>query len=220
MRIGVVAYASVFGAMMVAGVASPALAASPAYCALYAREYAVARIGAVTSDQSASASKRVEDQAYFRCLNLDEEPEFPSSSAYAGASVEDLDGGASGPFQDIAEGDTDTNDDADIAPATPAKPSPPTVMTTASIAPPKPVVAASGAAQLAIAVPAALGTAVAKDAPPSDAAYASGAKLKATSLIAWSPEWLSWCKSHFPHSFDSQTGFVVPVGAPKRFCGA
>jgi hypothetical protein len=183
MRVGV-AFASAFGAVVWMAAASPASAASPAYCALYAREYAVARIGPVTSDQSESAAKRVEDQAYFRCLNLDEEPEFPASSAYAGASVEDLDGGASGPFQDIADGDTDTNDDADVG------------TTTASLAPAKPV------------------------SPPSDAAYASGTKLKTTGLIAWSPTWLSWCKSHFPHSFDTQTGFVIPVGAPKRFCGA
>ncbi|HVZ12909.1 MAG TPA: hypothetical protein VG894_00465, partial [Bauldia sp.] len=113
MRVGV-AFASAFGAVVWMAAASPAWAASPAYCALYAREYAVARIGPVTSDQSASASKRVEDQAYFRCLNLDDEPEFPATSAYSGASVEDLDGGASGPFQDIAEGDTDTSDDTDI----------------------------------------------------------------------------------------------------------
>jgi len=187
MRVGV-AFASVFGvaAWMAAG--SSALAASPAYCALYAREYAVARIGPVSSDQSASASKRVEDQAYFRCLNLDDEPEFPATSAYSGASVEDLDGGASGPFQDIAEGDTDTNDNADVG------------TTTASIAPLTPP-----ATPLA---------------PPAAAAYASGAKLKTTGLVAWSPGWLTWCKSHFPHSFDAKTGFVVPVGEPKRFCGA
>ena len=98
--------------------------------------------------------------------------------------MEDLDGGANGPFQDIAEGDTDANDDTDVG------------TTTASLALAKPV------------------------SPPSDAAYASGTKLKTTGLIAWSPAWLSWCQSHFPHSFDTKTGFVVPVGAPKRFCGA
>jgi len=204
-----VAFASLFVAsVFAAGISSPASAASPAYCALYAREYSAARIGPVTSDADESASKRVEDQAYFRCLNLDEEPEFPASSAYAGASVEDLDGGASGPFQDIAEGDTDTTDDADV-----------------------PATGTAGAAKAAHAAAAAVasnGTPTAQNAPPdapaivaaNDSAYASGAKLPGTGLAAWSPQWLTWCKSHFPHSFDPKTGFVVPVGEPKRFCGA
>ena len=203
-----VAFASLFVAsIFAAGSISPASAASPAYCALYAREYSAARIGPVTSDADESASKRVEDQAYFRCLNLDDEPEFPASSAYAGASVEDLDGGASGPFQDIAEGDTDSSDDADVS---------------SSVAP---AVKATGAAKAAAAVASGGMAAPTQNAPiivaaAAASAYASGAKLPGTGLIAWSDPWLTWCKSHFPHSFDPKTGFVVPVGEPKRFCGA
>jgi hypothetical protein len=83
----------------------PANAASPAYCALYAREYAAARVTTVSGDDSAGALQRVEDQAYYRCLNLDEEPEFPATSAYFGQAVEEMDGGIGGPFEDLAEGD-------------------------------------------------------------------------------------------------------------------
>jgi hypothetical protein len=80
----------------------PALAASPAYCALYAREYASSRIGAPVTTEDASALQRVEDQAYYRCLNQDEAPQFPTTSAYFGQPLEDIAGegtGPGGPFQ-------------------------------------------------------------------------------------------------------------------------
>jgi len=34
----------------------------------------------------------------------------------------------------------------------------------------------------------------------------------------WSEEWFAWCKKHFPNSFDEETGMVVPLEGPKRFC--
>jgi hypothetical protein len=80
----------------------PAAAASPAYCALYAREYATSRIGAPVTTEDAGALQRVEDQAYYRCLNQDEAPQFPATSAYFGAPLQDITGegtGDGGPFQ-------------------------------------------------------------------------------------------------------------------------
>lgn len=82
-----------------------ASAASPAYCALYAREYAAARVGDDTAEQAVGARQRVEDQAYYRCLNQDDAPEFPSTSAYYGSTEEDIANAMAEPFQDVAEGD-------------------------------------------------------------------------------------------------------------------
>jgi hypothetical protein len=81
---------------------------------LYAREYAAARVGEPSVENGALARMRVEDQAYYRCLNLDDEPEFPTTSSYFG--TEDLDQAIGGPFEEIAEGDADPGDEPDTAP--------------------------------------------------------------------------------------------------------
>ena len=70
----IIAPLTVLGLFTIAIVAvgtGTAFAASPAYCALYAREYATQ-----FSDGSGT-NQRIQDQAYYRCLNLDEDPEFP-----------------------------------------------------------------------------------------------------------------------------------------------
>jgi hypothetical protein len=95
-----------------------ALAASPAYCALYAREYAQQFIEPATP--ASSATQQVQDQAYYRCLNLDENPEFPATSAYFGADADDLLAGdllTAVSQGDISEDDLDTAApaDADVA---------------------------------------------------------------------------------------------------------
>jgi hypothetical protein len=55
-----------------------ASAAPPAYCALYAREQAKT----VAAGKADGFFERALDQAYYKCLNLDEEPAFPEGSAY------------------------------------------------------------------------------------------------------------------------------------------
>lgn len=65
-----------------------ASAASPAYCALYAREYG--RLGSQSPDNAEPVLQRLQDQAYYRCLNQDEDPQFPTTSAYFGAAVQDI----------------------------------------------------------------------------------------------------------------------------------
>ena len=104
------------------------LAASPAYCALYAREYANGRIGTPRTGDAISALQRIQDQAYYRCLNMDEEPDFPASSVYFGAAVEEIVGAIGGPFEPIGEGDASLDDEveipADEAPAPKIKPAP------------------------------------------------------------------------------------------------
>ncbi len=82
MRMFLVAMAGLGFAALTAGTAS---AASPAYCALYAREYANQMVDV---DASAKVEINVQDQAYYRCLNQDEDPALPSASAYFGAEVE------------------------------------------------------------------------------------------------------------------------------------
>ena len=90
-----------------------ALAASPAYCALYAREYAQQFIEPATPPSG--ATQQVQDQAYYRCLNLDENPEFPTTSAYFGADTEDLLAG--GLLTAVSQGDISEDDLDTAAPA-------------------------------------------------------------------------------------------------------
>lgn len=91
-----------FGALVLLS-AEAASAASPAYCALYAREYANQfEVQAVSPDATALL---VQDQAYYRCLNLDEDPEFPATSAYFGADFEAILSGEAAATV-VSEGDT------------------------------------------------------------------------------------------------------------------
>lgn len=90
-----------------------ALAASPAYCALYAREYAHQFIEPATPPSG--ATQQVQDQAYYRCLNLDENPEFPTTSAYFGADADDLIAG--GLLTAVSQGDISDDDLDTVEPA-------------------------------------------------------------------------------------------------------
>jgi hypothetical protein len=74
-----------------------ASAASPAYCALYAKEYV--RHAAVDS-QGSVPSTLIHDRAYHKCLNLDDEPLLPT--AYTDPQTD----GIGGPFV-MEEGSTD-----------------------------------------------------------------------------------------------------------------
>jgi hypothetical protein len=80
-----VAPLAIFGLAVLA--AETASAASPAYCALYAREYAnqMVEVGA-----PAGMTVNVQDQAYYRCLNQDDDPVLPTASAYFGTAIDDL----------------------------------------------------------------------------------------------------------------------------------
>lgn len=54
------------------------LAASPVYCALYAKE--LVKHGAA-ENQAGLSEENVYDRAYYRCLNLDDEPALPETIA-------------------------------------------------------------------------------------------------------------------------------------------
>ncbi|MHA1158325.1 MAG: hypothetical protein ACTSP2_06220 [Alphaproteobacteria bacterium] len=81
------------------GVATSVEAASPDYCAFYAREYvAQFKLGA----DEATLARDLGDQAYFRCLNLDRAPALPEQSAYAGSPFD-----AGSPASEfVAQGDS------------------------------------------------------------------------------------------------------------------
>jgi len=53
-----------------------AMAASPTYCALYAKEFV--KHAAIDSQGSVPAS-RIHDRAYHKCLNMDDEPLLPTA---------------------------------------------------------------------------------------------------------------------------------------------
>jgi len=91
-----------------AGLAS---AASPAYCALYAKEYAR---HAALEGQGSAPTDFVHDRAYHKCLNLDDEPALPTAYTEAEAAA------IGGPFVPIEEeGSADAASEA-ASTATPA----------------------------------------------------------------------------------------------------
>ena len=170
--------------------AETAHAAAPSYCALYAREYAIYAVQDVTA---VGVRQIMEDLAYFRCLNQDDDPPFPARSAY-------YSGGAGQGSTVVARaGDAGAGPEAvAIAAAsgpligTPRAPARDTgvdaAITTGAIsAPPTP-------------------------ASPPTAVIAAAAKQGAyqgSGLTPWTPEWQAWCAKFFPRSWDPLTGTVV-----------
>jgi hypothetical protein len=89
-----------FAALAVlAAAGGAATAASPEYCALYAREYAN-QFSAAAGEKPGSEQK-IQDEAYYRCLNMDQEPEMPPTSAYYGTSIDTA--GQGGPLEPVPE---------------------------------------------------------------------------------------------------------------------
>lgn len=100
-----------------------AFAASPDYCALYARELAKEFVRTAASAAGTPIEQRIQDQAFYKCLNMDEEPQLPQASAYA--DIDD-DGGIGGPMIELPEGEGDAatavEPEPKAAPAPPKKP--------------------------------------------------------------------------------------------------
>jgi hypothetical protein len=82
-----------------------ASAASPAYCALYAREYTAQFTTGSDADAAMASEYKIQEQAYYQCLNMDVEPEFPDTSVYFGTGLNDILVGLGGPQEGVAEGD-------------------------------------------------------------------------------------------------------------------
>lgn len=68
-----------------------ALAASPTYCALYAKEFVKHATG---DSQGPVPTDRTHDRAYHKCLNMDDEPVLPTAYFDADADAD----GVGGPF--------------------------------------------------------------------------------------------------------------------------
>jgi hypothetical protein len=97
-----------FAALALFGLAGTASAASPSYCALYAKEYA--RF-AVSDSQGSVSETHVHDRAYSKCLNMDDEPPLPT------AYVDPAEDGIGGPFVPVEEGSV--GEGPDVAVETP-----------------------------------------------------------------------------------------------------
>jgi hypothetical protein len=85
-------------------------AASPAYCALYAREYTAQFATGSDAEAAAASEHRIQEQAYYQCLNMDVEPEFPQTSVYHGTGFDEILAGLGGPVEGVAEGDASAED--------------------------------------------------------------------------------------------------------------
>jgi len=178
-----------------------ALAASPAYCALYAREYASARIGTPVTTEDSSALQRVEDQAYYRCLNQDEAPQFPTTSAYFGAPLQDITGdgdSGGGPFQALQLHQT-RKVTADAASSDTGGG---TSVTTATQA----------AASTATA-----GTSGNSASPPTRLADLASPVAGKGHGAPGTPAWAAWCHAHY-RSFDEKSGMVLTFSGDKKQC--
>jgi hypothetical protein len=152
-------------------------AASPAYCALYAREYA--NLFTEAAGQKQGSEQHIQDEAYYHCLNQDEDPQLPRTSAYFGT---ELDAPAvGGPLEPLTDSATASTTDAPAKAATDAK--------------------------------------SAKPAGTQQADATPGKRRRGSGKEPWTPEWLAWCKDHFPNSFDEKTGMIVPYKTNnEQFC--
>ncbi len=118
--------------------AGAAQAAPPAYCALYAREYANQFTSAAGQKQGAEQS--IQDEAYYRCLNQDQDPQLPTTSAYYGTTVDTAgQGGAPKPAtgSDAPAGGKTADTMTAAAPQAPAEASQGPATQTADSTPPR-----------------------------------------------------------------------------------
>lgn len=191
MRAIIVSLAGLAALALGVGAAS---AASPTYCALFAKEFvkrtAADRLEGVTR-------QRVQSRAYHKCLNRDDEPLLPMHYAAPGAAVA-TDDDAAGDKPPLPPKKAAVQEPkAEAAPAN----------KTASLEPtPKPA-AESGEEEPT----STMGRVVDVmrswwKRPPSVSAQVLGG----SGLTMWTPNWERWCKKHFPNSFDPKTGTVVP----------
>jgi hypothetical protein len=191
---------------------SAASAASPAYCALYAREFVMR---AAVESQGSIPPKHIHDRAYHKCLNMDDEPLLPT--AYADPATD----GTGGPFV-LDEGSADASGSEDSVDAAtvekpavkaPAAKSAPAKETAALEPDPEParkrwvVTKPTLKDRLVGMVPNWLKPSSKPDARPS----VTGGRFE-----KWSPEWRAHCEKYFPKSFDPKTGTVIPYKTGVR----
>jgi hypothetical protein len=86
---------------VVLALSTPAIAASPEYCTVFAQASADPKGSASASAGDTETLQRVYDKAYFECLNADDEPALPEE--FVARNAEEL----------VSEGDADATDPAD-----------------------------------------------------------------------------------------------------------
>ncbi len=145
--------------------------------------------------RSPNSEPKIQDEAYYRCLNMDQEPEMPTTSAYYGTSVDASAQG--GPLEPVAGGTATAANNPAPNDATPTAPAGQQAAAAAigagtadGPAPPEPVKKTASNA-------------------PSGHSYTGGKK-------PWSPEWYAACKQYFPNSFNEKDGTILPHGSNKR----
>ena len=102
-----------------------AYAASPDYCALYSREYAKEYARLSGKDSAPDAAQHIQDRAFYKCLNLDEDPALPSASAYVDIGDEQVaEADTEGALAEGDAADQDITPDTDAPAATAVAPEP------------------------------------------------------------------------------------------------
>jgi hypothetical protein len=168
-----------------------AVAASPAWCALYARAYA----GQVVGQEAVAATvASAQDRAYYYCLNQDAVPELPTRSSY----VEE------GPMSDVQARSIWQYMRANDMTAMSFD----ECLTTLGVdlrdgqAVDEPDEAVGGKAT----------TASAEMSSPET-------RIGRSRRTPWTAEWVAWCSSHYPNSFNPETGMIVPLDTlVPEFC--
>jgi hypothetical protein len=90
------------GLAALASAAGATWAASPVYCALYAKEFVK---HAAVESQGSIPTSRIHDRAYYKCLNMDDEPLLPTAYADPGSEA------VGGPFS-LVEGSNEPLENA------------------------------------------------------------------------------------------------------------
>jgi hypothetical protein len=179
-----------------------ALAASPSYCALYSREYA---LNTVQPTAAAGMFQSIQDQAYYRCLNQDEDPPLPQKSAYFGTDVTKAGAASAANAATRAAIATDVTRPA---------------ATSAAIAADAAKPGAANAATSAAIADTIVTPPIPKPAPPRTIVTANASRAPApyrgSQMQAWTPEWAAWCARNFPNSWDAKSGTVLHYGSGDR----
>jgi len=153
----------------------------------------------------------VQDQAYYRCLNQDEDPPFPKSSAYFSAGINAAKPIASSPTttvgsastpqsKPLGEPKTESVAKATVASTTADTPKTSTQANTAQVVMPTPRPPQAKSQT---------NTVVADGSTYRSNYHGSG-------KTPWTAEWKAWCARNFPNSWDPDTGTILNYGAGRR----
>lgn len=196
---------------------SAASAASPGYCALFAKKF----VELAAKDGQTPPSQLMRDRAYHKCLNLDNEPPLPS--AYTDPATDGngrpfiIDDGSATAVVD----ETITNPPAIADPAAQSSaPAAPAVEETAVLqAEPQPDAEATAKPQRALRSWMSGFVGKFRRAPSPSSSPPSSPSPPPVREASVTGDWgrtmtaaerAAWCAEHFPRSYDPTTGTVIP----------